>query len=186
VPTGRPYLRPYDLAQATRRRGGQGQWVVVQADLTVIAVAGGSASTSHSQSRRTSQPASVARASARLSRTLLRLSLSSHSAALGPVKVLLPWRLQPCQKQPSTNTARRYLGSTRSGVHPVARRRCSRKRRPRACNARRSSTSGRVFALRRPRRWLPASVDTQLPRCRLPATESMLRASSIMVGLGAG
>ena len=55
-------------------------------------------------------------------------------------------RLQPCQcqKHPLTNRATRCLGNRRSG-QPGRSERCSRKRCPARCNARRTCISGRVF-----------------------------------------
>ena len=75
---------------------------------------------SHSQMRTTVQPASSARAVDRRSRSRFLASFACHRSAFGPVKVFRPWRSQPCQKQPSTNTANRYFGSTKSGVQPLA------------------------------------------------------------------
>lgn len=65
-------------------------------------------------------------------------------------------RLQPCQKQPWTNTHAPIAGNTRSGL-PGRSRRCSRYRRPSRCRNRLTSSSGevswlrirRIFSLRR-------------------------------------
>ncbi len=122
----------------------------------------GSSRTSHSQTRTTRQPSCSASIDDLSSRSLFRRILSAQSSALGPAHgVLRPWRGQPCQKHPSTNTARRRPGSTKSGVHPLASCRCRRNRPPAACTAFLSSTSGVVFSLRRPARWAPALVETQ-------------------------
>ena len=121
----------------------------------------GSRAISHSQIRKTVKPLACASEDARTSRSALRRIFSSHRSALGPVQgVLRPCSGQLCQKQPSTNTARRRPGKTKSGVQPLAICKCSRKRPPAACTARRNSTSGEVLTLRLPTRCLPFSVVT--------------------------
>lgn len=121
-----------------------------------------SSRTSHSQTRRTRQPSSSANTVDRSSRSRLRRILSAHSSAFGPVHgVFRPCSGQPCQKHPSTNTATRRPGRTKSGVQPLAKRRCRRNRPPAAWTALLRSSSGVVLSFRRPARWAPAFVDTQ-------------------------
>lgn len=132
----------------------------------------GSVRTSHSHTRMTRQPSCSASAVARRSRSSLRRILAAHSSALGPDHgVLRPCRGHPCQKHPSTNTAKRRPGRTKSGVHPLARRGCRRNRAPAAWTARRRRSSGVVLSLRRPARWAPALVEIQ-PSAMYPRYET--------------
>lgn len=132
------------------------------ADRTLRAASSASALTSHSHTRTTVQSRSSASAVDLSSRSRLRRILSAQRSAFGPVQgVWRPWTGQPCQKHPSTNTAMRRPGRTKSGVQPFARRRWSRNRPPSACTAFRSTSSGDVLTRRRPDRCAPAVVLTQ-------------------------
>lgn len=115
----------------------------------------------HSQTRVTCHPASIASLVDRMSRSAFLCIFCSQRAAFGPVQgVVRPWAGHPCQKHPSTKTAKRPRGSTKSGVQPVWIRRWRRKRPPAAWIARRSATSGAVFFALRPAKWRPARVDS--------------------------
>ncbi len=66
-----------------------------------------------SQIRSTRHPAALSVRPTSLSRLLLALSLSFQNSALFAGR--RPWMGQPCQKQPSTNTAVRLCRNTKSG-----------------------------------------------------------------------
>ena len=92
---------------------------------------------------RTRQPRARNASSLSRSRATFRLNFSDQK----PILVLgSQANRQPsclCQKQPCTNTTDRYLGNTRSG-RPGRSFRCGRKRNPRRCAVRRTTTSGTV------------------------------------------
>lgn len=98
---------------------------------------------SHCQTVKTRHPAasSAARLAASLSRFAAIFGCQYSVRDLGRRPLVQPW---PCQKQPCTNTATRYLGKTMSGV-PGRSRRCSLNRIPAACAALRTASSGAVF-----------------------------------------
>jgi len=138
------------------------------------AASAGSASTSCSHTRTAIQPRVTAVVLERASRSRLRCIFVCHRSAFGPDQDDLPWAGQLCQKQPSTNTAIRYLGRTKSGVQPGANLRCSLKRTPAACSAFLRRISGAVFVLTRPVRCPLLSVVTHRLelawRCEFPIT----------------
>jgi hypothetical protein len=99
-----------------------------------------------SQALRTSHPS-------RLSCSEFRASRARFSSIFGPqycalVRGRVPCSGQPCQKQPSTNSATRRFGNTtsaRTGRCPGTRMgRSTRNRKPRLCNADRTASSVRV------------------------------------------
>lgn len=118
---------------------------------------------SHSQIRTTCQPASLAAWLFRRSRSRFVDSFCSHRAAFGPRNCAGECAGHPCQKHPSTNTATRYLGRTKSGVQRGLTGRCTLNLRPRACTALRRPSSGFVFRVRRPRRCSPSGVAVHVP-----------------------
>jgi hypothetical protein len=98
---------------------------------------------SHSQIISTRHPMFSSAATARASRSTFAASLGSqYSLRLFGLEA----RRQPgcwCQKHPWTKIANRWRGNTTSG-RPGRSRRCNRKRYPRACNSRRTISSGCV------------------------------------------
>lgn len=122
----------------------------------------------HSQIRTTRQPACSAAWLFRWSRSRFVDSFCSHCAAFGPRNCAGECAGHPCQKHPSTKTAKRYLGRTKSGVQRGATCRCTLNLRPKACTARRSASSGFVFRVRLPRRCSPPSVAVHVPATKSP------------------
>jgi hypothetical protein len=113
---------------------------------TCCATAAGS---SCSQQRMTTQSVSRSLRSVSASRALLRAIFPGQYQVLDPGRGL-PWSAQPCQKQPSINTATRVGPNTMS-----ARRRSSfsggastRYLNPMACRRRRTASSGAVSRVR--------------------------------------
>src|SRR5262245_3505939 len=103
-----------------------------------------------SQTRTESHPAAVSRASVLASRRWLLPILAVQYPAL--VVSGLRWIGQPCQKHPSTNTATFAERNTRTAVQDTSAkgRAPIRYRRPSACTAERSASSGLVSRLRLP------------------------------------
>jgi hypothetical protein len=100
-----------------------------------------------SQTRTTVQPASTSTTSVSRSRVLFRSILLAQKSRFR--RGTDQCSGQPCQKQPSTNTATRSTVKTTSGVNrtPGSTFACFRNRRPRRCRADRSATSGAVSRL---------------------------------------
>ena len=100
---------------------------------------------SHSQTQITSHPASSNSRRWRSSRNRFASSFAAHHAAFAFGRV--PCAGHECQKSPMTKTAILTRVKTTSGLDfPTFR--CSRKRIPRACKARRNLTSGAVPEVR--------------------------------------
>lgn len=100
--------------------------------------------------RRTVHPASERRRSVSASRSRFRVTFSAQKSALAFAAM---WCFgHPCQKQPSRKTARRAVGKTRSAVRLIVLtgRRFTKYRRPCACTARLSASSGPVSRPRLP------------------------------------
>lgn len=129
------------------------------------------ASKSHSQIISTFHPASSSFCRTRQSRSTVRRNLADQNSTLLAGIVV---RLQPCrcQKQPCTNSAKRYLGNTKSGVPGKSdlwiRNRC-----PALCNLLRTMISGAVsfdrtlamIALRLVwSTWLATLISLECPR----------------------
>lgn len=109
--------------------------------IRAAAAAGGSCS----QTRMTRQPASTNATSVSRSRSTFRRSFARQYSEFAVGRT--PCSLQPCQKQPSTNTASLWRENTMS----ARRRECSdagatstRYRSPSRCSSRRSASSGAV------------------------------------------
>lgn len=97
-----------------------------------------------SQTLMTSHPALRSTPSVSRSRAALRLSFASHHWPFAFGRV--PWSGQLCQKHPSTMTATRADGNTRSAVRRTFATgcRCTRYRRPLWCSAERKASSAAV------------------------------------------
>ncbi len=95
----------------------------MQAVYTLRAACSTSVRIPHSQTRTTVHSSDSATIVLRRSRPLLISIFSLHSEAFGPRKSLGPCTGQPCQKHPSTKTATRYLGRTKSALQRAATRR---------------------------------------------------------------
>jgi hypothetical protein len=98
-----------------------------------------------SQTRMTRQPAAIRSASVSRSRSTFRRSFARQYSAFALGRTPCSW--QPCQKQPSTNTAIRWRENTTSarrrdrlGAGATSTRYLS----PRRCSSRRSASSGAV------------------------------------------
>lgn len=124
----------------------------------------------HSHSIATRQPARRSATRTALSRSTLAENLVRQNSGRVAGFVVKRQPVCRCQKQPCTKTTAPYFGSTRSG-RPGMFFACSRYRKPRACNARRSSSSGAVSlplipAIIRDRVSLfTTSVMSRLPSC---------------------
>lgn len=102
---------------------------------------------SHSQTTSTLQPSSRSSPETRASRSTLATNLRCQNSLFDAGVVV---KRQPgCRwkKQPWTKSTRPSLGNTRSGV-PGRSRRCRRKRNPRRCAIRLTTSSGLVFVPR--------------------------------------
>jgi hypothetical protein len=99
---------------------------------------------SHSHTIITRQPFAFRSSVDCVSRAMFRSNFSTQNSVLlfGVVAILHP--LCRCQKHPWTKITVLYRVSTISGL-PGRSLRCSLNRKPSACNARRSATSGEVF-----------------------------------------
>jgi hypothetical protein len=102
-----------------------------------------------SQALMTSQPAAVSRRSVSESRALLLAIFSGQYQELMPAR-RVPCSGQPCQKQPSINTATRAGPKTMSALRRSVDSGCrsTLKRRPRPWSARRTAISGQVSRVR--------------------------------------
>lgn len=129
----------------------------------------GSSWTRHALTRNMPHPCSDSRRDARSSRSAMLRNFAIHRAALGPDGSRRGWRSQPpCQKQPSTKTASRCLGSAISTVsRSPGTRRWTRKRRPARCSALRRSISGWVSWDDRPESTADLSVGIHASASRL-------------------
>lgn len=103
-----------------------------------------SSTSSCSQRRSTVHPAASSRRVVSASRARLARTFSAQKLAFVLATVWCSG--QPCQKQPSTNTATRARGNTRSAVRRSSGigRRETKYRRPRRCSSRRNASSGFV------------------------------------------
>ena len=131
--------------ECRRARRWMGPWLSLRKAFTVSATrTAASAGGSCSQTRSTVHPSVASRASVSASRRRFMATLSAQKAALVLATV---WCCgQPCQKQPSRNTASRMRGNTKSAVRRTERtgRRPTKYLSPSACTARRNASSGLV------------------------------------------
>jgi hypothetical protein len=145
------------------------------------AAASGFSTISHSHRRTTVQPCSPASAVARTSLACVAENFACHIAAFGPAGFRCgQCRGHPCQKSPSTNTAIRRRGRTRSGLQPFAIRRCKRKRAPSRCRAFRNRISGFVSFDLRP---LSCPLRAVLTQPTSPTADILPRARPLPSGV---